>query len=712
MAAFLVAALAAAAASAGGTALGFGIAGMPAAAAFLSTFATSAVLGGIAYAMRDKPSAASLTSVGRSVSLRQSIAYRQVIYGQVRVGGTITYMWQSGGNLIILYTLAGHVVEEIGDIYFDDQVVPLDGTLPNGGGDATGAYAGYAAVQKSLGDEAGQPFASLITSTGGEWSDAHRQSGCAKILVGLTANSALYPNGIPNVSAVVKGRKVMDRVGSPTEEAWSDNPALCIADYLTHADFGLGADYDTEIDADDLVAAANACDEAVTLAGSPAVTEARYTLNGAFRSDAQPKDVLGRMLAATGGRLVAAGSTWHLHAGVYDAPTVTLDESDLAGPVKVQALVSRRENCNGVKGTFTDPDSHWQPTDFPPLASAAYMALDNNERVWRDLDLTAFVSRGTQAQRLAKIELLRTRQGFSAELLCKLTAYGAMTGRTLAVTNAQFGWAAKPFEVAGSKFSVAGDGSLGVALTLRETAAAIYDWSTSEEQSVDIAPNFSGDLKAFGAAPSVPLVLLRFNGSDGQATTTDDYGHPVTLTGGCTLSTDYAYEGSASLEVNNGAQSADVTGLTSFGRGSWQLDCYIYWHVDPADGFLHSLAGALNGVNPLLGVDAWAVSSGSAPKMRLTLGLGGAATPDLLNQVDYTLTGTAATTYALDTWHRLTVAYAAKAGAYSFTWDGQSVATVTAPRMIGLTKLQAGANPMSTRSANGYIDSFSLTVDA
>lgn len=528
-------------------------------------------------------SAAGLNSQNRTVSVRQPIAPRQQVYGQVRVGGIITWVQidpTDKTRLHMVITFAGHICAEIGDIYFNDELVPLQDNT-----NSIGKYHGYAYVAKSLGGEpdgspSAQPFPDLVVASGGEWTDAHRQSGCAKIYVQLFWNADLFPSGLPNISAVLRGKKVLDpRFGSPSVYAWTDNAALCQLDYLTDRTAGIGADYGTEIDNSDLIAAANACDEevlfaagktynvtfdeatgqftlpatarlprigtgvrltpegsppaampaalaagvtyyvihagaglvklasslanartgtALTIGASPALTgacaltlysEPRYTVNGSFKCDAQPKTVLETMLGASAGKAINVGGKWHLFCGVYSPPTLSFDEGDLAGAIKVQSLVSRRENANGVKGVYTDPDN-WQPTDFPALGSATYLAEDG-ERVWRDVDYSPFVVSGTQAQRLSKIELLMLRQGLTVIAPFKLSAWAAMTGNVLTLDNARFGWVAKPFEVLSSKLTIAGDGTLGVELTLRETAAAVFDWATSEEQAVDLAPNTS-----------------------------------------------------------------------------------------------------------------------------------------------------------------------------------------------------------------------------
>lgn len=453
---------------------------------FVVTSVVNSALGGkkASKAAESSPSPF-VDSQKRTVTFKQAVVPWQIIYGQVRVGGAITYAQSSGSTLNLVITLAGHVCEEIGDIYFDDERVPLDGS-----GNATGRYAGFVSVKKSLGEEAGQPFPGLVTSSGGEWTtDYHWQKGRTKIWVSLTANRDLFPNGIPNITAIVKGRKVIDPRISPTQEAYSNNAALCSNDYLINSSFGFGADYATEINEDELISSANDCDDAIPLAGSPSATEARYTANGAISVTEEPKQILGYLLAAMSGKAANISGMWYIMAGVYSVPTIDLDESDLIGAIRVQSMVSRRENCNGIKGTFTDPDSLYQPSSFPAIASDTYMNEDGGERIWRDIDLAAFVTSGTQAQRIAKIDLLATRQGLSVVAPFRIRAWRALTGKTVSLTNTKFGWSAKPFEVAQTKLTVGEDGTLGVELTLRETAPAVYDWSTSDEQAVDLAPN-------------------------------------------------------------------------------------------------------------------------------------------------------------------------------------------------------------------------------
>lgn len=481
-----------------------------------SAFVGSLVMSGLSAALRpDAPSqdggpAPNLSSGSRTVTVRQAISSWRVIYGTDRVGGVVTYKKVTDGNsrYHMVLTLAGHVCEAIDDIWFGDEVVPLDVD-----GNATGRYAGYVRVKKSLGDEAGQPFPDLVTESGGEWTDAHRQTGCTKLYVRVVANNDLFPTGLPNVTAVVRGKNdIYDPRDLST--GWSDNPALIIANYLCDATVGLGLVYADEINATDLAAAANVCDESVTLADGG--SEARYTCNGSFLVSEAPVAIVGKLASAFAGHVVQIGAKWNILAGAYLVPTVELDADDLAGPLEFQSLVSRRDNCNGVKGIYVAPENNYQPTDFPAIKPAVYLAEDNNERAWHDLELS-YTNSGTMAQRIAKIELLRTRQGLTVKWSGKLSCYRAQPGKTVALTLDKYGWSAKPFFVVGGRFTAAADGTLGYALDLRETAAGVFDWDASEEQAVDFAPNTDLGDPFTVEAPGTPTVSEELYETTGSA---------------------------------------------------------------------------------------------------------------------------------------------------------------------------------------------------
>ena len=573
----------------------------------LASMATGVILSRAVYGKPDKPQLPSFgfDAATRLQTLRQPISYWQWIYGEVRVPGAITFMEVSADNrfMHLVVTLAGHEVEAIPSIYFDDELVPLDGSGKANGGryvksssafravqhtiphgtfqvtvagtvgstqsvmavspqiwfyledgrplylvDDSGNYlyrdqelvqvggtpqapheyqrsgstftfhsslAGQRAtihytetvtdswvqVKKSLGNEdaSTQPFPDLVSASAGKWTSAHKQTGRAKLWVRLEFNPDIFPTGIPNITAVVKGRKVRDPRG-PTV-AYSPLADLCIADYLQNAQIGLGCT-DAEIDEAALIAAANVDDENVALAGGG--TENRYELHGAFTCDKTPREIIERLLTATGGHARFIGGKWRLEPAVYRTPDPeALTADDLRGPLHVIPRLSRRELCNGVKGVHVSPDNFWQPSDYPAVTNGTYLAEDQGERIWKELDFP-YTRSAAACQRLAKIELEKNRQQITVEWPGMLGCYRLQPGDTVPVTLSRYGWNAKVFEVTNATLvhEETEDGVvLGCDHVLRETSPAVYDWS-AEETEVDPAPDTNLPNPFVAGAPS------------------------------------------------------------------------------------------------------------------------------------------------------------------------------------------------------------------
>jgi hypothetical protein len=207
--------------------------------------------------------------------------------------------------LHIVLTLAGHEIQAIDEVYFNDELVPLSGNTP------TGFYNGVARVKKHLG-EAGQAGDSdLITDTAnltdGKWTTNHRLDGIAYLYVRLTWDAEKYPSGIPNISAVIRGKKVLDPRSPSNPIAYSANAALCLRDYLTDAALGMGMT-SAEVDDTAFGVAATICEEQVQiLPVSPVVNENRYEANGVIVTSASPDENIGKLLSAMGGLIAYTG---------------------------------------------------------------------------------------------------------------------------------------------------------------------------------------------------------------------------------------------------------------------------------------------------------------------------------------------------------------------------------------------------------------------
>ena len=259
--------------------------------------------------------------------------------------------------------------------------------------------------------------------------------------------------------------------------AWSDNAALIIADYLLDPWIGMGVAY-AQIRENVLIAAANVCDEPITLVSSPLTTEPRYTINGTFETSEQHGQILTQMANAMAGHVTNVGGEWHIIPGAYRLPVMELTDTDVVGPMQVQSKRSRRDLVNGIKGTYPAQDQGWVETDFPAVTGATYLAEDGGVRVWKDIFLP-FTTSGTMAQRIATIDLNRNRKQISAQMPCSMRAYELQPGDVVEFPHARYGWALETFEVAECGLEQK-EGALVVSLQLVQTDVDVYGFAVDD----------------------------------------------------------------------------------------------------------------------------------------------------------------------------------------------------------------------------------------
>jgi len=401
---------------------------------------------------------------GYQVTTRGSALDHQIIYGRVRTGGVIVFDETTGTNNKFLHRViafAGHEVESFDEVYINDEVLTLDG---NGEVTAPAKYAGKIRVNTHLG-ASDQSADSDLVAESNKWTNQHRLRGIAYLYVRLKFDQDAFPNGVPDITATVKGKKVYDPRSDTI--AWSDNPALCLRDYITE---GYGLNEATANIDDTLVAsAADVCDETDTLDSST-----RYTCNGAFVTQVAPVDILNDILTSMGGLLWYAQGQWRMKPAYYVAPTVSFTEDDLRSSISVKTRHSRRDNFNTVKGTFRGEESNWQVTDYPEVSNEAFLLADKGQESVLDLELP-FTDNAAEARRIARIALERNRQQLTVSASFGLKAFQVQTGDIIKLTVDRFGWESKEFEVTSWTFGLVDEYDLQVQMTLREISESVFD---------------------------------------------------------------------------------------------------------------------------------------------------------------------------------------------------------------------------------------------
>lgn len=474
----------------------------------LTHFLVTTAMGAAINALSPKPQT---QASGYNVTATGSALDHQIIYGQVKVYGARVFDHTTGENNKTLHRVlafAGHEIQSYETFYINDgEVTGIDGsgnvtevTLPDG--TTTDRYDGYVTIKEHLGsaDQVADPdLVSNVTS----WTNDHRLRGIAYLYVKLAFNPDVFPNGVPEISAKIKGKKVYDPRTSTT--AWSNNPALCVRDYLTNV-YGLN-ESSGNIDDTVVQTTANVCDyyNYPTLTGNQ-----RYTCNGAFTTGTTPYDILQALLSSMGGMAWYAQGKWRMKPAYWTSPVLSLTEDDLRSSIQVQTRHSRRDNFNTVNGTFRGEESNWQETDFPPVSNSAFVTADNNQESSTDLRLP-FTDTSAEARRIANIYLEKNRQQLTVQASFGLRAFAVQVGDNVTLTNSRFGWSSKEFEVVHWSFGLTDGLDLQIQMTLRETAESVYDDISDgvvyERDNTELLSPF--DVPSVGLSAEARLQILK-----------------------------------------------------------------------------------------------------------------------------------------------------------------------------------------------------------
>ena len=420
-----------------------------------------------------KLSTAGAENKGTLFNIREAAAAQEYVYGQVRKGGILTYIDETGTDnkyLHIVIVLAGHEVEEIGDIYINDEIVTIDGS----GIVTTARWKSKIRIIKRDGSQT-TADATMVADAG--VASTFIGESIAHLYVRLQYDADVFGAGIPTFTAVVKGKKVYDPRTSNT--VWSDNAALCIRDYITSA-YGLA---DSTVNDTFFSAAANDCDDSIPIASGG--TQDRYIINGVVRADSTTGAALADMMQSCNGALYYSGGEWKLRVGVYEAPVKSFTLDDLRSAITLPTKMSRRDNFNSVIGTFINSSAGWVEADYPPITSAYFLDTEDNS-IENAMDLPLLmVTNDARAQRIAKQALFRSREQMTISADFSLSALGVEVGDIVDLTIVDYGFTNKEFEVKSWKLVITEEGGVRVSLILRETSEEAFAWDAEEQEIVD-----------------------------------------------------------------------------------------------------------------------------------------------------------------------------------------------------------------------------------
>lgn len=444
----------------------------------------------------------STTSVARTFSATGALA----LPGDFQKMVSIAYSANDSSDILSsgLYTITGGVLQ------LKPEALPVWANLSVSVSYQRQNTTSHVRMRHHLGAPGQLADGQLITDTAGlagAWTAADRLSGICYSVVTLDLNNTELQGGLPQITVKLRGKKVLDPRSGAT--AWSDNPALCVHDFLRAADYGKGVLVDQ---IEGVIAAANACDELITVETSEGpVTAPRYTCNGAWSSSEDPDNVLDDLCGAMSGYAVPGG-VWRVQAGVYSMPVMVLGDDQAAGAISMVPAPSRADAWNGVKGQYIDPGQYNQAVDFEPLQSAAYVEDDGGE-VWGAANFP-FTDAGWRARTLAAISMEKSR---AKQLVWRgtLACLRVQVGDRVVVNNDLLGLSGATFRVTKRAYDHA---SAAVELSLEQDQPSYYaSVSNAQQQGPGVQPDDTYRVKAptglVLSSPAPGRILLQLDAS-------------------------------------------------------------------------------------------------------------------------------------------------------------------------------------------------------
>jgi predicted nucleic acid-binding Zn-ribbon protein len=415
-------------------------------------------------------------SRGALVNKQSNIEPIPVIYGQRKVGGTRVFVSTGGAKkneyLYIALALCEGEVEEIGDVYIND-VLSTDSK-----------YSGLVSITKYLGTDA-QTYSTLLAEADDTWGSNHRLRGVAYLAMRFKYDPDVF-SSIPEVQAVVKGRKVYDP--ETTTTVWSDNPALCLRDYLTNARYGKGLS-SSLIDDTSFIAAKAFCNTTVTSSAGAGGSQKIFECNAVIDTDKNLFDNVRILLRGMRGLMPYSNGIYSLIIDKSESSSFDLTPDNITSDLTV-ASAGKSKKYNKVTVKFTNPEANWQSDTvfWPPAGSTeetTFLSEDNNQELSTEITLPT-ITNYYSARDIARVACLTSR---ASDLSVKVTATSEAlviaAGDVVRLEQPSMGWvddgvtdARQLFRVVGIQLVNTGE----VKLTLQKYDSTIYTWDEGADE--------------------------------------------------------------------------------------------------------------------------------------------------------------------------------------------------------------------------------------
>ena len=356
----------------------------------------------------------------QTTNVKSSIEPARFVYGEVRTGGVLAYVAESGDDCWIVLTLSEGACDSVTGLYIDGDKQNI--TRSNAGvitirdGKYSGRFTAYEEFAADGGTSTtGQGL--LRAASGGEWTTNMKMTGKSYAIVKLTKgrvdDEEVYSR-IPEISFVMKGRKIS--WPGQSSAIWTDNAAAVAWNYLRERK-GIPA---ADIDETAFRAAYTLCEtlDAVQRPNSDYVDwdaqEKRYSFNGVIYADDAPDTVMRETEFAMMGDIFEFDGKFFIEPGrdFADSEFLVIGDSDFAdqeSPPQIVVQPPISERFNVAEASIHQSKYHdFKEYAMPEFVDQTQLTRDG-ERLETNLGRRIFVNSPSAIRRLTAIEMREGR---------------------------------------------------------------------------------------------------------------------------------------------------------------------------------------------------------------------------------------------------------------------------------------------------------------
>jgi hypothetical protein len=317
----------------------------------------------------------------------------------------------------------------------------------------------FVRIRPYVGTDAQNVGADLAVEYPGKITSTDRFAGTALAVMDVVFDTDVFPQGRPNLTAVMRGARCLDPRSGAT--AFTENLALHVYHYARYARgwaLASGA-----VRSSDIAAAADVCDvsTAFTLRkpddSTETVTLPRYRGGMTIPDDADHGEAMDALLQGMNGRAGWTGAGWRVRAGALATPVATITRSwlvqDLSGGrpgddpvISAVQTTPRAQRFNRVTGKCIDPSQRYQLLPFPAVQDSVLVAAKGVRQMQVELPAVSHIA---HAQHLASMAIRQAQAGLQLELVCGEQAADLELLDVVALDLPEYGYESKTFEVVG-----------------------------------------------------------------------------------------------------------------------------------------------------------------------------------------------------------------------------------------------------------------------